>query len=117
MWEIEYYEASRGRFPVKEFIDDLNAKEKAKIARTIDLLEEFGIDLGMPYAKHVEGELWELRARLSNNRLRILYFLNSGSVFIMLHGFVKKTQRVTKVDLEIARQRLGDYLLQRRSKQ
>ena len=56
MWEIEYYEDSNGRWPVKEFIDSLGVKTRAKVAWTMDLLEEFGIGLGMPYAEHVEGE-------------------------------------------------------------
>ena len=47
MWEIKYYQSPDGSYPVKEFIDSLNVKAKAKVARTIDLLEEFGIDLGI----------------------------------------------------------------------
>jgi len=115
LWDIEYYEAANGQIPVKEFIEALNVKERAKIARTIDLLEEFGINLGMPYAEHVEGELWELRARLSNNRYRIIYFLNTGQVFIMLHAFVKKTQKIPKSEIKIANKRLRDYISRRRS--
>ena len=115
MWEIEYYAATNGQIPVKEFVEALNVKERAKVARTIDLLEEFGINLGMPYAEHVEGELWELRARLSNNRYRIIYFLNTGKVFIMLHGFVKKTQKISKNELETAKKRLRDYISRRGS--
>ena len=115
MWEIKYYEAAKGNIPVKEFIDALNVRERAKVARTIDLLEEFGINLGMPYAEHVEGELWELRARLCHNRYRIIYFLNKGKIFIMLHGFVKKTRKISKNELDIAKKRLRDYLSQRRS--
>jgi phage-related protein len=117
MWDIEYYQAPDGRYPVKEFIELLDIKAKAKIARTIDLLEEFGIKLGMPFAEHVEGELWELRIRLANNRYRIIYFLDTGKVFIMLHGFVKKTKRISKNDLEIAKKRLHDYMSRRRQRQ
>jgi phage-related protein len=115
VWEIEYYEAANGQIPVREFIETLNVKERAKVAWTIDLLMEFGINLGMPYAEHVEGDLWELRARLSNSRYRIIYFLNTGKVFIMLHGFVKKTQKISKNDLDIANKRLRDYSSRRRS--
>ncbi|MCX5994009.1 MAG: type II toxin-antitoxin system RelE/ParE family toxin [Chloroflexi bacterium] len=115
MWEIEYYEAANGQIPVKEFIEVLSVKERAKVARAIDLLEEFGINLGMPYAEHVEGELWELRTRLSNSRYRIIYFLNTSKAFIMLHGFVKKTRKISKGDLEIAKNRLRDYVARRRS--
>ena len=54
MWNIEYYQSEAGEVPVAEFIHSLDAKSRAKIARTLDLLEEFGIDLGMPYARHLE---------------------------------------------------------------
>jgi hypothetical protein len=48
MFNVEYYEVREGICPVREFIDSLDVKAKAKMVRTIDLLEEFGIDLGMP---------------------------------------------------------------------
>jgi len=114
MWEIEYYQSADGGFPVKDFIDSLDVKAKAKVARTIDLLEEFGIDLGMPYAEHIEGKLWELRIRLSSNRYRIIYFLDEGRAFVMLHGFVKRTEKISKVDLATARKRLSGYVSRRR---
>jgi phage-related protein len=84
------------------------------VARTIDLLEEFGVDLGMPFAEHVEGKLWELRTRLANQRYRIIYFLHASRNFIMLHGFVKRTEKISRSDLEIANRRLNDYMSQRR---
>jgi hypothetical protein len=46
VWEIEYLETAKGRLPVQEFIDSLDTRSKAKIARTLDLLEQFGIKLG-----------------------------------------------------------------------
>ena len=114
MWEIEYYEIGRGKCPVQEFIDYRDNRAKAKIARTIDLLEKFGIHLGMPYVKHVEGELWELRARVGTNQYRIIYFLFTGKVFVLLHGFVKKSGRIPERDLKIARGRRDDFLSRRR---
>lgn len=115
MWGIEYYKAANGQIPVKEFIETLNIKEMAKVARTIDLLEEFGINLGMPYAEHVEGGLWELRVRLAKNRYRIIYFLHAGQKFILLHGFVKKTHKLPKKEINVAKQRLRDYISRWRS--
>jgi len=109
-WEIEYYETERGKCPVEEFIDRLDVKSKAKLARTIDLLEQFGADLGMPYARHVEGELWELRTRLGSSQFRIIYSRSGSRTFILLHGFVKKTGRMPKRDLKIAKDRWGDFL-------
>jgi len=114
MWEVEYYETGRGEYPVQEFIDYLDNRAKAKIARTIDLLEKFGIHLGMPYVKHVEGKLWELRTRVGTNQYRIIYLLLTGKVFVLLHGFVKKSGRIPKRELKIARVRQDDFLSRRR---
>ena len=97
-----------------EFINSLETPAKARVARTLDLLEEFGIELGMPYAKHLEKQLWELRVRQARNRYRIIYFLASGQTFVLLHGLTKKTGPVPRSDLEIAERRRDDYLSRRR---
>ena len=114
MWNIEYYQSEAGRSPVKEFIDSLDVKSKAKVARTLDLLEEFGIDLGMPYAKQLEKQLWELRVRHGRNRYRIIYFLTTGKTVVLLHGLTKKTGPVPRSDLETAERRRDDYLFRRK---
>ena len=114
MWSIEYYQSEAGRSPVAEFIDSLEASAKARIARTLDLLEEFGVELGMPYAKHLEKQLWELRIRQARNRYRIIYFLASGQTFVLLHGLTKKTGPVPRSDLETAERRRDNYLSRRR---
>jgi len=114
MWNIEYYEQAPGKRPVEEFIDSLDAKSQARIARTLDLLEDFGVNLGMPYAKHLEKQLWELRVRHGRNRYRIIYFLHIGQTFVLLHGFAKKTGPVPRADMELAENRRADYLSRRR---
>ncbi|MBI2829606.1 MAG: type II toxin-antitoxin system RelE/ParE family toxin [Chloroflexi bacterium] len=110
MWNIEYYESTTGRRPVGEFIDSLDAKARARVARTLDLLEEFGIGLGMPYARHLEKQLWELRIRHGRNRYRIIYFSHVEQTFVLLHGFAKKTGPVPRADIKTAESRLDDYL-------
>jgi phage-related protein len=113
-WSIDYYQSGNGKYPVEEFIASLEAKSKARIARTLDLLEEFGIELEMPYARYLEKQLWELRIRLGRNRYRIIYFLSTGKTFVLLHGFSKKTDIVSRADLEIAKNRRDYYLSRRR---
>lgn len=114
MWTIEYYQSATGRCPVEEFIDSLDNKSRARVARTLDLLEEFGIDLGMPYARHLEKQLWELRVRHGRNRHRIIYFLATGETFVLLHAFTKKMGPVPRADIELAEGRRKDYLSRRR---
>ncbi len=113
MWDIEYYESPSGKRPVEGSIDSKDTKSKAQIARTLDLLEQFGIDLGMPYARYLGDKLWELRIRQGRNRYRIIYFLHFKQKFILLHGFSKKTSSVPITELEIAAARRTDYLARR----
>ncbi len=113
MWSINYYRSATDKYPVAEFIDSLDTKSRARIARTLDFLEEFGTNLGMPYARYLKKQLWELRIRHSKNRYRIIYFLDTGKTFILLHGFTKKTGPVPRVDIETAERRRDDYLLRR----
>ena len=114
MWGIEYYETERGRFQVKEFVDSLDPKARAKVARALDLLQQFGINLGMPYARYVEEQLWELRTQYGRNRYRIIYFLAIRQTFVMLHGLIKKSGPLPRKDIQVAKKRRDDYLLRRR---
>ena len=113
MWNIEYYQSEAGRSPVAVFIDSLDVRSKARVARTLDLLEEFGVSLGMPYARHIEKQLWELRIQHGRNRYRIIYSLAASQTFVLLHGFTKKTGPVPREDIEIAKRRRDDYLSRR----
>jgi phage-related protein len=114
VWSIEYYQSETGRNPVAEFIDSLEIAARARVARTLDLLEEFGIELGMPYTRHLTNQLWELRIRQARNRYRIIYFLSCGKTFVLLHGLIKKTGPVPRSALEIAERRRNDYLSRKR---
>lgn len=67
-WRIEYYETANGSTPVKEFIDKIDVIARSKVADALDLLEEYGISLGLPHTKKVVGtQLWELRIVGGNN--------------------------------------------------
>jgi phage-related protein len=114
VWNIEYFQTGSGKRPVEEFVDARDARSKARIARTLDLLEEFGVNLDMPYARHLEKQLWELRIRQANSRYRIICFLATGKTFVLLHAFAKKTAAVSRRDIEVAEQRREECLSRRR---
>src|SRR3990170_1565090 len=105
-WKITYYKSPSGKFPVKEFIDDLSEIPKARVHNAFELLTEFGINIGMPHAKKVTGTpLWELRV-LGEKSLRFFYVAQKGKEFLLLHGFVKKTQKTPVKEIKIALARL-----------
>jgi len=79
--------------------------KQANIIRVLDLVEEYGIQLGQPYMKKIEGKIWELRPGSE----RILYFIFTGRKFILLNGFTKKTRKTPKKEIKTAKKRLKEY--------
>lgn len=63
-----------------------------------------------PLARHLEGDLWELREESHTNIYRIIYFFFTGRRIIFLHGFQKKTRKTPSRELEIARRRHAAFL-------
>ncbi len=90
---------------VEAFLESLNEKEIAKAIRTIELLEEFGNNLGMPHSKHLTDGLLELRIR-GKREIRIFYCFNKNKA-ILLHAFIKKTQKTPERELNKARTAKG----------
>ena len=115
MYEIEFYEDINGKSEIADYIKELNQKSAAnkesrinfnKIVAFFDLLEEFGTRVGAPVTKHLDGEIWELRP-LKN---RFLYAYYKDNKFIILHYFIKKTQKTPGREFEQAKRNLQDYL-------
>ena len=109
-WSVNYFTDEMGEQPVKEWIDTLEVKLQLKIFRAFELLEEFNINLKAPYVKPLEDKLYELRIKDPKGIYRIIYFAYTGQEFIMLNGFVKKTQKTPKKEIELAKTRMKEVL-------
>ncbi len=108
-WKVDYYDTPSGRKPVEDFIDKLADKPRSRVYNTLELLVELGTRLGLPHAKKVVGTpLWELRI-LGEKSLRFFYIAKIGRVFLLLHGFTKKTRKIPKKELKTALARLREY--------
>ena len=114
MWNIILYEKEDGTTPVQEFLRKLPKKHYAKALRDIDVLEKYGTALTEPNVKHIKGKLWELRIKSASDISRVFYFVSVGKDIVLLHGFVKKTQKTPGREIETATIYLEDY--QRRNK-
>lgn len=82
--------------------------EAARLTYDLNLLAEFGVDLGMPHVRPVRGKLWELR---SGGRIqhRVLYVAVSGRRIVLFHAFVKKTPKTPPGEIAVAERRFADY--------
>lgn len=112
MYNIEIYIAPNGKSEIKEYINNLNIKKDKdskikynKIIAYIRMLKINGLNLGEPYIKHIENEIWELRPL----RDRILFASWSNNKFILLSVFMKQTKKTPRREIEKAKEFLNDY--------
>ncbi|KKQ96347.1 MAG: hypothetical protein UT42_C0035G0006 [Candidatus Falkowbacteria bacterium GW2011_GWA2_39_24] len=110
-YKIKFYKDSQtGKSPVLEYIDNLNRKERAKILKYIEFLREHEGYLDEPYSKHIKGKIRELRVDFSKNRFRIFYFIFIEKTIILLHAFLKKTEKTPIQDIKRAEANYCDVL-------
>jgi phage-related protein len=75
----------------------------------MEMVEAVGLDqIHEPHVKHLDGKLWELRAKAQEGIARGIYVAMTGRRVIVLHVFVKKTQKIPKAALELARERMKE---------
>jgi phage-related protein len=99
-WLIDYYSEK-----VRLDVETLPVGIRASYARLTGLLVEFGLSLRMPHSKSMGDGLFELRPRGSEGIARVMYCTKIGRRIVILHVFIKKTQKTPKRELEIARRR------------
>lgn len=109
-FEIVFYDKPDGTEPAKEFILSLDEKMRAKIIRTIELLEKNGTELRMPYSEHLVDGIFEVRAKIGSDISRVLYFFVIGRKIVLTNGFVKKTQKTPKKEIELAKKYRNEFL-------
>ena len=96
---IKFFDSS-----VEHFIESLEKPAFAKVIRMLNLLQQFGNKLGMPHSKKINTSLFELRVR-GQHEVRILYTFYKDTA-ILLHGFIKKSQRIPPREIATAKTRL-----------
>jgi len=115
MYEIEFYRDKNGKSEIVDYLDELQKKaetsktdriNREKILSYIAALAEYGTRIGKPMVKHIEGDLWELRP-LSN---RIFFFYWKNNRFVLLHHFIKKTQKTPPAEIAQAQTKLKSFL-------
>jgi phage-related protein len=88
-------------------LEALPVSLRARMLRLMEMVENVGLEnMREPHVKHIEGKLWELRAKAADGIARGLYTTATGRRVIVLHVFVKKSQQMPRRALDIARQRM-----------
>lgn len=104
-----FYETIDGKIPAKEFLLSLDYDLRAKMIRTLEMLQKNGPELRKPYSEELEDGIFELRAIFGNNIARLLYFYDEGKIVLLTNGFIKKTQKTPYRQIELAKSYRADY--------
>ena len=109
-FRVEFFQKMDGKEPAKDFLESLDTKMLAKMTRTISVLQENGPALREPYSKPIEDGIFELRAKIGSDITRVLYFFFVGHRIILTNGFIKKTQKTPRTEIDKAKEFRKDFL-------
>ncbi len=114
---VTFYRTADGKCPIKDFLDSLPGKVAQKVTWVLRLLEDLDI-VPSSYFKKLSGteEIWECRIKFGSNAYRIFCFFIDNFVVVLTHGFVKKSQKIPKREIERAEAYRMDFF-RRRTKQ
>ncbi|MBI5383114.1 MAG: type II toxin-antitoxin system RelE/ParE family toxin [Verrucomicrobia bacterium] len=101
---VVFFRTETGHEPVREWLKSLPREQRKIIGEDIKTVQ-FGWPLGMPLVRKLHPDLWEVRIRLPVAIARVL-FTTSERRMILLHGFIKKSQKTPQADLALAKNRL-----------
>ena len=103
-----FYRSDAGREPVREWLKSLDVEDRKVIGEDIKDVE-FSWPIGLPLVRSLGRELWEVRSSLPRGRIARVIFCIAEEHVVLLHGFIKKTQKTpqSEIDLALRRKREG----------
>jgi len=101
---VSFFRTGTGREPVREWLKSLLREDRRVIGENLKTVQ-FGWPLGMPLVRKLGADLWEVRSRLPGGIARVLFTAGEGRM-VLLHGFIKKSQKTPRDELKLAETRL-----------
>lgn len=101
---VRFFRTAEGREAVREWLRSLPVSERKRIGDEIRTVQ-FGWPMGMPVVRKLQTGLWEVRVRLENRIARVLFAIVDSEA-VLLHGFIKKSPKSPKDDLDVAVKRM-----------
>ena len=101
---VHFFKLDSGREPVREWLKDLGRENRKSVGEDIKTLQ-FGWPVGMPLARKMGDDLWELRSNVSFGIARTFFTIYEKRI-VLLHGFVKKSQKTPSNELSTVKRRL-----------
>lgn len=105
--KVAFYAESNGNEPVKKWLKSLNNELRFIIGTDIKKVQ-FRWPLGLPLVRNLGNKLWEVRSTIPSGVARVIFIVLRNKM-VLLHGFIKKTQKTPFQDLTIAKERAKNY--------
>uniref|UniRef100_C6DYA3 Type II toxin-antitoxin system RelE/ParE family toxin n=1 Tax=Geobacter sp. (strain M21) TaxID=443144 RepID=C6DYA3_GEOSM len=105
--KVVFYRSEAGNEPVRDWLKDLARDDKREIGEDIKTAQ-LGWPLGMPLIKKIDKGLWEVRTNLADGIARVFFTVDDEHM-VLLHGFIKKSQKTPQNELKTALSRLGNF--------
>jgi phage-related protein len=101
---VVFYLSKAGAEPVRDWLKGLPVEDRQVLGRDLRLVE-MSWPVGLPLCRPLGGGLWEVRSSLPSNRVARVIFCAAQGHMVLLHGFIKKTQKTPQAELDLARAR------------
>ena len=102
---VQFFRLDSGRETVREWLNGMRREHRKSIGEDVKTLQ-FGWPIGMPLARKMDEGLWELRSNLGPGIARMFFTFYEGNI-VVVHGFVKKSQKTPSNELALAKRRLN----------
>jgi phage-related protein len=102
-----FFETESGNQPVRDFILERSREDRKEIGSDIFAVQK-GFPLGLPLVEKIDTDLWDVRSHIPDGICRIFFTVDQETM-VLLHGFVKKTQKIPLKELKTAKSRLVEF--------
>ncbi len=101
LWIVEFFNPD-----IEAALDALPSDMQASFLRIVELIQNHGLErVREPYLKHLQGPLWEMRMKGRSGIARAIYVTAIGRRVVVVHVFIKKTEKTPRHEIEIALKR------------
>lgn len=104
--QVYFYKSAAGDEPVRDWLKGLSRNDRKAIGEDIKTVQ-LGWPLGMPLVRKLGPGLWEVRSKLEHRIARVFFTVDQKTL-VLLHGFIKKSEKTPASDLNLAKKRLAN---------
>nr|VFK24371.1 MAG: Phage-related protein [Candidatus Kentron sp. MB]VFK34322.1 MAG: Phage-related protein [Candidatus Kentron sp. MB]VFK76656.1 MAG: Phage-related protein [Candidatus Kentron sp. MB] len=106
---VNFFLTNSGNEPVRDWLKGMDREDRKRIGEDIKLVQ-FRWPLGLSLVRKMEVDPWEIRTNLSGGNIARVFFTVSNTRMVLLHGFMKKSQKTPRQEIELARTRKNQWL-------